>query len=286
MAEDESPQRATDAGRKADLEALFAAWDDRDGSAGDDVDDVDAVPHEARLRILSYGVRVRLVVSLILIGITAWVMYSTRHRFLYWIGAGETVELGDLRERWADGDRDFPGESNTHARLEGLVITRPLIARAAEDADATDDAEVNRLFFCPMYGIVVRTTRPLPEPSWHRMGTLEIDERLVELIQDRQAFPSDLTVSFGGEGRLVRGAQVPEDMRRAVNTYALKTKREAADLWVFIDGDEPASHSVTGIVWGLAAVVPLVSLLFLLRAMRLRARHSRLAPHPSEEGPA
>lgn len=284
MAEDDSPQRATDAGRKADLEALFAAWDDRDGVPGDELDD--DVPHEARQRLLSYGVRVRLVVSLVLIGITAWVMYSTHHRFLYWVGAGDTVDLGDLRERWANGDRAFPGESNTHVRLDGLVITRPLIARAAEDADAAAEAGVNRLFFCPMYGIVVRTQRPLPEPAWHRMGTIEIDERLVELLQNRQAFPSDLTVSFGGEGRLVRGAQVPEDMRRAVNTYALKTKREADELWVFIDGDAPSSHSVTGIVWGLAAVVPLVSLLFLLRAMRLRARHARSAPHPPTEHPA
>jgi len=269
MAEDESPQSRTDDGRKADLEALFAAWDQRDGAT---VAASEPGAHEARLRLLSYGVRLRLIVSLILIGVTAFFMYKTRDSFSYWL-SGSPQELGDLREAWATGDRTLEVESNTYVKLDGLIISRVYSQTRSPD-DAPDDP-VYKLFFDPMFNIVVRTARELPRPAWNHMGMMEIDDRLIDLIKQKKVFPSDLTVSFGGSGRLIRAADVPEDMRRAVNTYARDTKLETEDLWVFLDDDTPSRHSLAGIIWGLAAIVPLVSLFFLLRAIRLRARVQR-----------
>jgi len=273
MAQDESPQTHApgDDRRKADLEALFAAWDQRDDGAVDGPAEPGA--HEARARLLSYGVRLRLVVSLVLIAVTAYVMYSTRQRFSYWLTSNTPADLGDLRERWVRGDHTFPGESNTYVKLGGLTITRPFIVRPVGSDAAALAADADHLFYDPLYQVVVRTKNDLPEPNWHQMGMMEIDARFMDAIQQKLVFPSDLTVSFGGTGRLVKGGDVPEHMRRAVNTYARDTKRDPSELWVFLDGDVPADHSLAGIVWGLAAIVPLVSLFFLLRAMRLRARY-------------
>ncbi|PKN54907.1 MAG: hypothetical protein CVU56_24085 [Deltaproteobacteria bacterium HGW-Deltaproteobacteria-14] len=268
MAEDESPHSSSDDGRKADLEALFAAWDQRDGAA--------AAPEpgarEAKLRLLSYGVQLRLVVSVVLIGITAFFMYKTRDSFSYWL-TGDPAELGDLREAWATGTRQLDVPSNTYVHLDGLVISRVYTQSRGPDADPTADEPVYKLFFDPMFNIVVRTTRDLPRPKWNHMGMMEIDDRFIDLIKQKRVFPSDLTVSFGGNGRLIQASDVPEDMRRAMNTYARDTKLEADNLWVFLDDDTPSKHSLAGIVWGLAAIVPLVSLFFLLRAIRLRARY-------------
>ena len=277
MAEDESPQSTTDDGRKADLEALFAAWDQRDGAGPVALPEPGA--RDARLRLLSYGVRLRLVVSLVLIGVTAFFMYKTWDSFAYWL-AGDPVELGDLREAWASGDRDLHADSNTFVHLDGLIISRVYTQTRPPGPDGVDggeEAPIYKLFFDPMFNIVVRTARVLPQPKWNHMGMIEIDERLIDLIKRKLVFPSDLTVSFTGSGRLVRGADVPEDMRRAINTYARDTKHDVTDLWIFLDDDTPSQHSLAGIVWGLAAIVPLVSFFFLLRAIRLRARYRRQA---------
>lgn len=272
MAEDESNQSSSDDGRKADLEALFAAWDQRDGAPAP----AEPGAREAKLRLLSYGVRLRLVVSVVLIGVTAFFMYKTRDSFSYWL-TGDPAELGDLREAWATGTRQLDVPSNTYVHLDGLVISRVYTQSRGPEADATKDEPIYKLFFDPMFNIVVRTTRDLPRPKWNHMGMMEIDDRLIDLIKQKRVFPSDLTVAFGGNGRLIRASDVPEDMRRAVNTYARDTKLEADNLWVFLDDDTPSKHSLAGIVWGLAAIVPLVSLFFLLRAIRLRARYRRQA---------
>ena len=271
MAQDESPQTHTDGEdrRKADLEALFSAWDQRDGAPeGPPEPGAD----EAQARLLRYGVRLRLVVSIILISVTAYVMWSTRQRFAYWLSSDTPVALGDLRERWLAGERTLTATSNTYVALDGLTITRPFIVRPAGDDAVALAADADHLFFDPLFGVVVRTRRELPAPNWHKMGMMEIDGGFMDAIQRKLVFPSDLTVSFGGVGRLVRGDDVPEHMRRAVNTYARDAKREAEQLWVFLDEDAPSEHSLAGIVWALAAIVPLVSLFFLMRAMRLRAR--------------
>ncbi|TNF32580.1 MAG: hypothetical protein EP329_09685 [Deltaproteobacteria bacterium] len=207
-------------------------------------------------------------------------MYKTRDSFSYWL-SGAPQELGDLREAWATGNRTLDVASNTYVHLDGLVISRVYTqTRGPEDKPGDP---VYKLFFDPMYNIIVRTDRELPRPAWNHMGMQEIDERLIDLIKQKKVFPSDLTVAFGGSGRLIRAADVPEDMQRAVNTYTRDTKLETEDLWVFLDDDTPSKHSLAGIVWGLAAIVPLVSLFFLLRAMRLRARYQRQLG-PADDG--
>ena len=265
MADNDTSKTPPGGSRKAELEALFQAWDQREGGPEE------PGARAARMRVLSLGVRLRLFVSVVLIGVTGFVMYSTRHRFLYWIQAGDPTPLGDLRERWASGERDFPGQSNTYVSASGLVITRVLIARGTgDDGKLVPESEADRLFFDPTYNLIVKTERTLPEPPL-RLAQVEIDRRLAELVRRRLAFPSDLTVSFAAEGRLVRGEDVPAYMRRSVNYYAERMKLPPDDLWVLSDGDTPGDHSLVGIVWALAAIVPLVALFFLLRAIRLRA---------------
>ncbi|PIE18986.1 MAG: hypothetical protein CSA66_03325 [Proteobacteria bacterium] len=269
MAENDTSNTPTDGSRKAELEALFQAWDQREGGP------TEPGAREARMRLLTVGVHMRLVVSAVLIAVTAYVMYSSRRPLLYWLDGGESAALGDLRERWAAGERDLGGESNTYVSLSGMVITRVLIARGTDDdGEPLPESESDSLFFDPTFNVIVKTERKLPDPPL-RIGQVEIDRRLVGLVNKRLVFPSDLTVSFDAEGRLVRGDDVPRHMMRSVNYYAERMKLPPEDLWVLIDGDTPGDHSLVVIVWGLAAIVPLVALFFLLRAIRLRAAYRR-----------
>ena len=112
---------AGEAARKAELEALFREWDVRDGEPGGDVDD-EPGGREGYIRQLRYGVRLRLIVSCVLLLVTGFVMYSTRHELGYLLESDTPQDLGSLRERWIAGERTLPVEDNSYVSLGDLVI--------------------------------------------------------------------------------------------------------------------------------------------------------------------
>ncbi len=250
-------------GKREELEQLFNDWDDRD------LDGAEPGAAEAEIRILGFGIRLRLVMSLILFAVAAAVMIPTWSRLSYFLEDSEPVAAVDLRKAWLAGERTLPGTSNTYAALDGLVITMES-PEYIREGDGGEIVARHRFFFCPLFNIVVLTPKELPEKPWHR--TVDIVPGFIELLQQRRAFPYDLAVEFNGVGRLVAGDDAPAEMRKAVNTYSAKLDIDKSDLWVFIDGNKPKDHGLMVAIWILAMLVPLVSVIFLLRALRERSQ--------------
>jgi len=294
MADQDAPDSATERARKAELEVLFRAWDQRGDGEGPAEDEPGY--GLARMHRANYGVRLRFLFSLVLVSVTALVMFSSRSELAYWLTSGEPTDLGDLRARWAAGERTLDARSNAHVSASGLVPTRVYVAAAkGDDGRPTPREQANRIFFCPLFNLVVQTRGPVPEPEWHRLGGLEIDHRFADLVRTGLVDAADLTVSVSASGRLLRGADVPQHLRRFVTLYHDRLfsmpepgmdldvpveRRSRLDrppmdpdhIWVLVDGEVPSDKALIGLLWGLAAIVPLVSILFLLRAIRLRAR--------------
>ncbi|MFT7581061.1 MAG: hypothetical protein ACI9MR_002735 [Myxococcota bacterium] len=258
MSQTDSPNTPTEDPRKAELEALFSDWDAQTGDAHE------PGARDARVRILNFGIRLRLFFSLVLIAVTAFMLTKSWSRMSYWLTSSDPIELGDLREAWIDG-QSMPFESNTYVSVKGLVVSRGQVVTFPEDAD-----RVERWFYCPLYQLVVSTERELPAPG--RIGWTDIDERLGQLVKDKVVFAEDLDRSMNIQGRLVRGDDVPVEPRPMVERYAWKLKREPTETWVIIDGDKPGDHSLVALLWLLAILVPLVSLYFLWRAIRYKKR--------------
>lgn len=294
MSDHDDRHTAGETARKAELEALFREWDVRDGAP--DLGDDEPGRREGYLRQLRYGVRLRLVVSCVLLMVTGFVMYSTRSELAYLLESDTPQELGSLRDRWIAGERTLAVDDNSYVSLSGLVITRVYVSRTDADGKPVPAGQAESVFFCPLFNIVVQTHQELPSRPWNRLSEIELDGRLMELVRTGLADASDLALSFSGTGRLVRGDTVAKPMARFVHLYhdllfsdpgagaaaggqpaerhsrADRPPLAADEMWVFIDGEKPSDKSIFGILWLFAPIVPLVSLFFLLRAIRLRRR--------------
>ncbi|MCA9514317.1 MAG: hypothetical protein KC635_05195 [Myxococcales bacterium] len=298
MSDHDDRHTAGEAARKAELEALFREWDVRDGEPGGDVDD-EPGGREGYIRQLRYGVRLRLIVSCVLLLVTGFVMYSTRHELGYLLESDTPQDLGSLRERWIAGERTLPVEDNSYVSLGDLVITRVFVAsQTGDDGKPVPQDQAESVFFCPLFNVIVQTHQQLPARPWNRLSEIELDSRLIGLVRTGLADASDLALSFSGTGRLVRGDTVPKPMKRFVALYhdllftepgaegaaaasdptvdrRSRTDRPTLasdEIWVLVDGEKPSDKRIFGILWAFAPIVPLVSLFFLLRAIRSRRR--------------
>lgn len=260
MAETENGPEASEEARKAELEALFRQWEQNAPA----VAGAEPAPGPN-----PGAVRLRLVTTLLLLAVTSFVMYSTRSSVGYWLEPATPRDLGDLRARWVSGDRDLGGDENSHVHVSGLIPSRLMaVTTEGSEKDVTDE-QVEYIFFCPLFNITVLTAQPVQIPL-HRMP--EISGDMAEVVQKGLAFPADTLVRFDGSGRLLRGTEAPPSLRQFVATYAKRMKREVADTWVLLDDRAPSGETAGVIIWGMAAVPPLVSIIFLIRALRRRKR--------------
>ncbi len=259
--------------KKAQLEALFAAWDER-GRAEGAVDDEPVVDDELRRARLAWGfdpLRLWLTLTLLGAALCVWLMASTRYEVAYWLqGDTAPIELGDLGERYKAGERTLPVESNRYVHASGLFITHESEGLVGRGGDS--DGETRRFFLCPLFDIVVRTSKPFPDKPFHRAASIEVDPAWVELLEQKRAFPYDLTVTAEVTGRLVRGSEVSRWHAKPVVHFAQVTRRDPRELWLLIDGDRPESYAHFAVVWGAAVLVLLSSFGLLGRAWIRRRR--------------
>ena len=264
--------------RKAQLEELFGQWDarsqpDQQGQFAelDENEDGFYKPDTTRWRGLF---------ALLVIFVSAYVMYETRNEFNYWLQDGsKPVNLGDLKEQWKDGQRDIAFENNSYVSMSGMLVTRAMEPVKKADEEVDSERKANRYFLCPLFNLLVRTEQPFPEAPGHAGATIAIEPEFLELIQDRLVFPENLETTFSGEGRLVRIADVPRSARTAVDTFK-KTlpNRDIDSFYMFLDGDMPSDYSHYAILWGAAIVVPLLPLFLFVRAWS-RRRRGRVVNH-------
>ncbi len=253
--------------RKEELATLFRQWDAADDGAGQ------------RARVEVQGIWLRIGVTVALAVAAAVVMLMTASSFGFWTEPGAPRQLGNVRDQYVAGAESMGspsgllpesfGPANGHVALDGLVPTRPVAV--ADDPSAPEGATAY-LFFCPLRRIVVFTHEPIvvgPNPA------AAADPRLAKLVADGLALPEETAVSVAVQGRLLRGDQAPGELEPFVQSFAQRVQRSPDDLWVLIDGARPSDAKWAPIVWALAAAAPLLSLLFLVRAVRQRRAGAR-----------
>ena len=258
--------------RKAQLEELFGQWDARSESGSDgemgpleEVEDGFYKPDTTRWRGLF---------ALLVIFVSAYVMYETRNEFNYWLQDGTTaIDLGDLKKQWKDGERNLYFEDNSYVSIKGLLVTRAMEPVKKPDDEVDPDRKAHRYFLCPLFNLLVRTEQPFPEAPGHAGATIAIEPEFLELIQNRLVFPENLEATFSGEGRLVRVPNVPRSAQTAVSTYkANLPNRDIDSFYMFLDGDLPSEYSHYAVLWGAAIVVPILPLFLFFRAWSRRRR--------------
>jgi hypothetical protein len=130
------------------------------------------------------------IISIIICG---FCIFLIREEVVFFF-RGEPVDLGDIRERYAKGEREVALEHNSYVKFSnglGLVKfrTRP------------DDSFDRRYFYCPIFNLLVQTKQELPKkPS---STVVEIKEGLADLIYSHKVSAEEFAVSFSGEGRVM-----------------------------------------------------------------------------------
>jgi|GEM_PF-1193842 len=275
--------------RRVELEALFDDWAKRredeltlkpapEGSDG---------PRRSRDPVVWRG-----AFSALILLMSAGLMYFTYDDFSYWLGAPEQPQdLGDVSQHYRDGKKSLEVTSNSYVKVRGMFMTHELQAVGKDDkgdeVDAADNSS-RKYFICPLFDIVVQTTRPLPEKAWSR--NVEIDGAYVDLINRRRAFPQDLTVTADAEGRLFKLSEAPSWARTIVERWYLQQLRVSVDrerTLILMDGETPDKYAKYAYFWGFAVIAPIIPLFLLFRSLRRRKKAlEAIASSSDDKGPA
>jgi hypothetical protein len=87
-------------------------------------------------------------------------------------------------------------------------------------------------------------------------------------VANKLALPEETAVSVSAHGRLVRADEAPDELRAFVLSFAQRVQRAPGELWVLLDGARPADTTWAALVWALAGAAPILSTIFLVRALR------------------
>ena len=225
----------------------------------DDIVTLEEDPH-VLLERTNVTLRFRKVLLVVTISFAFFVSWSMKSELQYYLSSSvEPAYFGDLRAKWLRGDRDLGGEHNTFVELPSMVPTNALATKA------------HTYFLCPLFDVIVRTSRPLPSPP-ERLRDFVVDPKYVSLIQNRRAFPQNLLVSYEGRGRLMRLDKAPRWTRRVVRHYLTFMEHPPEEAWILLDGEEPKEYQIY--LWLFIGAFSLVLLTgwFVYRAIGERAR--------------
>jgi hypothetical protein len=140
--------------------------------------------------------------------------------------------------------------------MDGLFVT--LESEGERDTAKIGEREVvSRFYLCPLYDIVVRTQQPFPHKSIRKQWSLEIDGRFASLLENRRAFPTDLTVTTKVQGRLLAAEDVPYWHGDPLVYYQQISGIPAREMWLMLDGARPSDHGSSAILFGVALLLAL-----------------------------
>lgn len=172
------------------------------------------------------------------------------------------VMLGDLRAGDFDRQRVLALYTNDYVSFEN-------------DAIMFDDLQSEKFsfYFSPITKFVVRTSRELPDKEVYRIADriVELDMTEAGLVSSRMAFPSDLAVSFAGEGRVLSGADIPDWAQPIFSYLSNSSGIPASEMRLFLDGDKPEGYRVfLLLIIGAAVLMAATVAFFLDAAVRYR----------------
>lgn len=208
-------------------------------------------------------VRVRAALCAVVVVVAAWAVHGYRDRIAYFFSAGERVDVGDVRALRASGVETLPARPGSYVRLENLIVSRDEVR-----------TRTYRFFFCPIYRVLVRTARPLPEGSV-RVAQAEIPEGLEYLVEQRKVFPEDFALRFDAEGWLLSLDKVPgwdAGIREWVRDDLKLSEEEIASSFALLDGETPRGQVWAVVVLASSILVVLASIAGLVAAIRALRR--------------
>jgi hypothetical protein len=250
-----------------DLEAIFAKWGEQ-RALPDEPEAAEEPRGLGRAPGRGWSL-VQLGLSLAVLALLVWAMLDTRAEIAYWASDATPQDLGRIDERFKRGDhleaRTGSLGSNVYVKMAGLFATREL-------ESVPGVVRTMRYFLCPTYDIMVVTEQPFPPKPERGVLSLTVEPEIAQLIMNRRASPEDLVSTFSGEGRLVRGDEAPAKVSRVLDAYAEALEVAPADLWVFLDGEDPGDYWPFALLWLGGPVMPLLSLgTWVLRRRRAAA---------------
>ena len=99
------------------------------------------------------------------------------------------------------------------------------------------------------------------------MSSTVIHKDFLPLIQQRKAFPTDLTATFEGKGRLLNYEDAAPGLKETMKQFAMRLKKDPGEFWIFLDGQTPEDLSFFRWVWLGCILVPMIPLFLFLRAL-------------------
>ena len=265
-----------DGDRKHELEALFERWDKRSLTEAE-LDDPGAPRADAEdvlggMRYSLDKVRMWVTLTALVLFLSGWMMWQTRHELAYWLLRGTApVELGDIGLKYQRGARTLDVESNLYVHASGLFATHESEAETEGGANA-------RFYLCPMFDIVVRPPRPFPDKPFHRAASIEVEEGFIPLLQEHRAFPYDLVVPLEATGRLIRATDVPRWHVAPLLHYARAARRDMDKMWLLLEGEIPEANARFALLWVISLVMCCAALTLLFRSWKERGRERRASP--------
>jgi len=204
-----------------------------------------------------------LLAALILV-VGVWAIKTHEATLVYYFTGGDRADLGDVRQARASGKESLDARPGSFVRLENLMVTN------------VANSKKYNFFFCPIYKVLVRTTRPLPERSL-RVARTVIPTGLEYLVEQRRVWVEDFSTRFDAEGWIMPIREAPGwdgGLRDLVMTPPEPDRRpilepgEEETAWVLLDGESPKSHYWALIVLISVVFVVLASLASLVLAAR------------------
>jgi hypothetical protein len=195
--------------------------------------------------------------SVLAIAVAIWALVGTWAHVAYCVGGlwGEAVDLGDLRVRHrTEAALDQP--SGLHVRFSNAIVKH----------EAGSQEGGYNFFYSPLYHLIVRTKQDFPAK---RMGhSFQVEDHLVEMIARHEIEPVDLSSGFAGDGRLYRATDLPGIVSPMLEYYGPGVRAPVEQIYVFLDGDTPASNWPYVLLWLAALAVMILNVRALARLLR------------------
>lgn len=187
----------------------------------------------------------RSFLAILLLAAAGLGLYKERISIGYLLSWQGVRDLGDLRDLYLSGKKKLPARPFEYVRLENMLVTHD---------ELESSSGKYRYFFCPIYDIVVRTSRPLPEPPI-RIARVAIPNGLEFLVEQGKAQITDFGRSFDARGMLLRLRDMP-GFRGGIDRFArerLKLSPEEIDeAWGLLDGETPQDQYQAMFMLGVA----------------------------------
>jgi len=222
-------------------------------------------PH-VHLENLKFNYGLRRILFLVVLGgslFSAAKLWSELNLYLKY---SEPTEIGNIRDIWVEENNRRGDDACVQGCPDALKLKNGSFVRMngfVPTMTRTDQRHFNE-FFCPLFNMVVRTSRTVPAQP---LQVPEIDGRFVGLVSKRRARMENLMVDMTVEGLLYKADEAPIDLKDSIWSWENSDYPRKVS-WFLVDGFDPSIHK--RVVWIYLGAIFLVlsSFVFMYRSRR------------------